>query len=115
MPAWMVTTYPGELLLGSPPISLVLPADPKSQAEDWREVDEEGGHLYDSIKILYKEDYHPKPVHTHEMADVLALVSSLSSSCLDPKFHLCPSYFILAHSKVASSLLLSESKGPPTK
>ena len=52
--------------VGGPPVSLTLPADPKSQVEDWGEVDKEGGHLYEYIKIIYEEDYHPEPVHTHE-------------------------------------------------
>ena len=113
MPAWMFTTYPGELEVEGPPVSIILPADPKSQAEVWGEVDEEGGHLYKCNKILYEEDYHPKPVHTHGMADALALVSSLSPSCLNPKFHLCPSHLMLDYSKTASCLLLSECKGSP--
>ena len=48
------------------------------------------------------------------MTDALALVSSLSPSHLNPKFHLCPSHVIMAYSKVASCLLLSECKGSPS-
>ena len=96
-----------------PPISLILPADPKSQAEDWGELDEEGGHLHECIKILYKEDYHPEQVHTYGAADTLALVSSLSPSCLNHKFHLCPSQLVLAYPKAAFHLLHSECKGSP--
>ena len=102
MPVRMLTMHPGELEVRGPVVTLILPADPKSQAEDWGEVDEEGGHLYECIKIIYEEDYHPKPVHTHGMVDALALVSSLSSFYLNPKFHLCPSQSILVYPKAAS-------------
>ena len=108
MPAWMFTTYLGELEVGHPLVSLFLPADPKYQAEDQGEVDKEWGHLYKFMKILYEENYNPKPVHTHGMVDALALVSSLSSSCLNPKFHLYPSQLYLAYPKAAFCLLLSE-------
>ena len=111
MPAWMFTTYPGDLEVGGHPVSLILPADPKSKTEDQGELDEEGGHLYEHIKILCEEDYRPKPVHTHGMAEALALVSSLSPSCLNPKFYLSPTHLILAYSKVASPLLLSKCEG----
>ena len=71
MPVWVFMTYLGELEVGGPLVSLIVPADPKSQAEDWGEVDEEEGHLFLHIKILYEEDYHPKPVHTHGMQMLL--------------------------------------------
>ena len=76
-------------------------------------MDEERGHLYECINILYEEDYHPEPVHTHRMVDALALVSSLSPSGLSPKFHLCSSQVILAYPKADSHLLFSEHEGSP--
>ena len=78
MPAWMFTAYLGELEVGGPPVSLIFQADPKAQAEDWGEVDKEGGYLHECIKILYEEDYHPEPVHAHVMANALYLVSTLT-------------------------------------
>ena len=52
----MSTTYPGELEVDGPPVSLAPPVGPKSQVEDLGEVDKEGGHLYECIKMFYKED-----------------------------------------------------------
>ena len=114
MPVWMFITYPGELQVGGPLVSLNLPANPTSQSEDQGEVDEEGGHLYKHIKILYEEDYHPEPVHTHGTVQTLALVSCLSPFFLNPKFHLCPSQLLLAYPKAASHLLFPECKGSPS-
>ena len=69
-----------------PPVSLAPPVGSKSWREDWGEVDKEGGHLYDCIKALYEEDFHPEPVLTQGTEDAIALVSILSSSCLKHEF-----------------------------
>ena len=76
-PAWEFVMYLVELEAGRPSVS---PASRGLQTleERSREVDEEGGHLYDHIKMLYKEDFHPEPVLTQGMEDSIALVSNLS-------------------------------------
>ena len=79
MPTWELTPYPGELLAGRPPVSLALLVGSKPQMGDWGEVDEEGGHLYDPIKMLYKDDFCPEPVLTQGMEDAIVLVSIISS------------------------------------
>ena len=78
------------------------------------EVDKEGGHLYECIEMLYKEDYHQELVQIHWMEDAISLVSSLLPSCLEHEFYPCPSPLVLAFTKVVSCLLLSEHKGPPS-
>ena len=82
MPAWMFTTYLGELEVGGPRVSLTPPAGSKSQPEDQGEVDEEGRHLCEHIKKLYKENYLSELLHTHGMEDAISLVSSFSPSYL---------------------------------
>ena len=42
------------------------------------EVDEEGGHLYGCIKMLYAEDYCLEPVQTQGTEDAISLVSRTS-------------------------------------
>ena len=58
--------------------------------EDQREVDEEGGHLYDCIKMLYEEDFCPEPVLTQGTEDAIAFVSNLTPSCLKHELLLSP-------------------------
>ena len=50
----------------------------------------EGGHLFECVKMLYEEDYHPEPMQTQGTEDAISLVSSLSSSCLEHEFHPYP-------------------------
>ena len=89
LPAWEFATYLGELGAGKPPVSLAPPAGSKPLMEDKEEVDKEGGHLYDHIKMLYEKDFCPKPVLTQRTEDAIALVSSLSPSFLKHEFS-CP-------------------------
>ena len=62
-----------ELEAGRPPVSLAPLAGSKPQTEDQGEIDE-GGHLYDFIKMLYEENFCPEQVKTKGMEDAIALV-----------------------------------------
>ena len=66
--------------MDGPPVSLVPQPGSKPHREDQGEVDEEGGHLYSCIKMLYEDDFHVEPVLTQGVEDVIGLVSELSSS-----------------------------------
>ena len=90
LPAWEFATHPGKLKAGGPPVSLVPLAGSKPQLEDQREVDKEGGHLYNCIKILHKGNFCLEPVLIRGMEDVIALVSNLSPSCLKHDFSYPP-------------------------
>ena len=57
LPAWELTAYLGQLEAGRSPKSLALPVGSKPQKEDRGDVDEDGGHLYDWVKMLYEEGY----------------------------------------------------------
>ena len=76
LPAWEFGPYPGELEAGGPLVSLTPLLGSKPWKGDLGEIDEEGGHLYGHIKILYEENFHPDPVQTQGMEDALALVKS---------------------------------------
>ena len=52
-----VPHLPGGAGGGWPSCLSCLSSGPQIQVEDQGEVDEEGGHLYECIKIPYKEDY----------------------------------------------------------
>ena len=56
--------------------------DSNPQKEDKGNIEEDGGHLHDRIKMLYKEDYEPEPVLTHRTEDAISVVSDLSPPCL---------------------------------
>ena len=64
------------------PKSLAPLLGSKPQKEDKGDIDEDGGHLYDRINMLYKEDYEPEPVLTQRMDDGISIISNLSPSCL---------------------------------
>ena len=83
MPVWMITTYPRELEVGSPLVFLCPSSRPQVLSRRLGEVDEEGGHLYKDIKMLYEEDYCQELVQTWGTEDAISLVGSLSSSCLE--------------------------------
>ena len=70
---WKFTLYLGDLEVGGPPVSLTNLADSKPQREDWGEIDEEGGHLYDHMKMLYEEDFCLEPVCTQRTEGAIAL------------------------------------------
>ena len=59
-------------------VSLAPLVGSKLQMEDQGEVGEEGGHLYDHIKMVYEEDFCPESVLTQGMEDAIVLVSNLS-------------------------------------
>ena len=62
LPALEFVTYPRELEAGRPTVYLAPSVDSKPQIEDQGQVDEEGGHLYNHIKMLYEEDLCLEPV-----------------------------------------------------
>ena len=58
----------------------------KSCKDDRGHIDVDGGHLYDMIKMLYKEDYEPEPVLTQGMEDAISVLSNLPPPCLKNDF-----------------------------
>ena len=58
----------------------------KPQREDKMGVDEDGGDLYNRVKMLYEEGYEALPVLTQGTEDALLIVSNLSPPCLQHKF-----------------------------
>ena len=78
LPVCELTIYLRELEAGGPPVSLAPPLGSKPWKEDWGEVHEDGGHLYDWVKMLYEEGYEPGPVFTQRMEDAILIVSTLS-------------------------------------
>ena len=66
----MFTTYLEELEVGSPPVSHPS-SGPQIPSRRLGEVDEEGGHLYKHLKMMYKEGYHPEPVQTQGTQDAI--------------------------------------------
>ena len=86
LPAWELAPYPVELEAGGSPESLAPPEDSKPQKEDRRDIDEDGGHLYDRIKMLYEEGYEPEPVLTQRREDAISIISNLSPPCLKHEF-----------------------------
>ena len=79
---------------------------PQIPSRRFGEVDEEEGHLYECIKMLY-EDYCPEPVQTHVTKDAISLGGNLSPSCLEHEFYPCPCMLFPAFTK---DLLLQNEK-----
>ena len=94
LPAWELATYPGELEAGGPPESLAPPVGSEPQKEDQGDVDEDGGHLYNRVKMLYNEAYEPKPLLTQGMEDAILIISNLSPPCPQHAFS-CPNSPVL--------------------
>ena len=69
------------------PVSLAPPAGSKPQEEDWGDIDEDEGHLYDQVKMLHEEDYEPSPVFTQRMEDAILIVSYLSPFYVQHEFY----------------------------
>ena len=111
LPAWEFAMYLGELQDGRPPVSLAPLVASKPQMEDQGKVDEEGGYVYDCIKMLYEENFCPQPMLTQGMEDAIVLVSSLSPSCLKQYF-LAPQQSCLL-TNVTFLPLISEHEGSP--
>ena len=78
------------------------------------EMGEEGGHLYECIKMFYKDNYHLQPVWIHGTEDAISLVRSISLSCLKHEFYSCPFPLFPALTKVVYHLLFSDHEGPPS-
>ena len=53
LPAWELATYPGMFEAGEHPKSLAPPVGFKPWKEDGGDIEENGGHLYDRIKMLF--------------------------------------------------------------
>ena len=79
LPAWELAIYLGELEAGGPPVFLAPPVGSKPQKEDWGDVDEDRGHLYNQVKMQYEEGYELSPVFTQGMEDAISIVSNLST------------------------------------
>ena len=45
-----------------------------------------GSHLYDQVKMMYKEGYEPSPVFTQGTEDAIAIVSNLSPFIIQHEF-----------------------------
>ena len=58
----------------------------KPKKEDRRDIDEDQGHLYDRIKMLYEEGYELEPVLTQGMEDAISIISNLFPPCLKHEF-----------------------------
>ena len=97
LPAWQLATSLGELEAGGPPKSLAPSVGSKSQKEDRGDIDEDGGHLYDRIKMMYEEGYDPEPVLTQGTEDAISLVSNLSPPCLKHEFSYPPTVLSIAN------------------
>ena len=67
-------------------LSLALPVGSEPQKEDQGDVDEDGDHLYDQVKMLVEEGYEPSPVFTQEIGDVMSIVSNLSPFYMQHEF-----------------------------
>ena len=78
LPALELATYPGELEAGRLPESLAPLVGSKPQKEDQGDIDEDGGHLYDRMKMPYEEGYELEPVLTEGMEDAISIRSNLS-------------------------------------
>ena len=89
LPDWELATYLGELEAGAQQ-SLAPPMGSKPKKEDHGDVDEDGGHLYDRVKMLYEEVYEQKPLLTQGMEDAISIISNLSPPCLQYEFLLSP-------------------------
>ena len=81
-----LATYPGEMEAGGPPESLAPPVGSKSWKEDVGDIDEDGGHLYDRIKMLCEEGHEPEPVLTHGREGVILIISNLSLPAWSMRF-----------------------------
>ena len=57
---------------------LAPPVGSKPWKEDWGDVDEDGGHLYDQVKMLYEEGYESSLVFTQGIEDTIPVMSNLS-------------------------------------
>ena len=71
---------------GGPPKSLAPMVGSKHWKEDQGDIDENGGHLYNRIKMFYREGHKPDPVLTHGMEDAISIVSNISPPCLKHEF-----------------------------
>ena len=81
-----LATYPGELKAGWTPKFHAPTVGCKPQKEDRWDRDENGSHLYDRIKMLYKEGYELEPVLTQGTEDVISIISNLSPPYLKHEF-----------------------------
>ena len=79
LPAWEFALYPGKLEAGGPHGSLAPTAGSKPWREDQGEIDNEGGHLYDHMQMLYEEAFCLEPVQTQGMEDAIGLVQFILS------------------------------------
>ena len=76
----------------------------------WGEVDKEGGHLYNCIKMLYEEAFHPEPVLTQGTEDALNLEVTSPLPTLGMNF-LTPTVLFLINMTFLP--LISEDEGSP--
>ena len=95
MQVWELTTYLGEFEAGGLTESLALPVGSKPQKEDWGDIDEDGGHLYNWVKMLFEDGYETRAVLTRGMEDAILIISKLSPPYIQHEFLLSPkSYFV---------------------
>ena len=78
LPVWELATYLGELEAGGPSMSLAHPVDSKPWREEWGNIDEDEGNLYNWMNMLYEEGYKPRPVLTQGTEAAILIVSDLS-------------------------------------
>ena len=79
------------------PEFLALPVGSKPWKEDQGDIDDNGGHLYNWVKMLYEEGNEPRAVLTQRTEDTILIVSSLSPPYVQHKFLLPPkqSWFVI--------------------
>ena len=86
-------------------------------SKPWREelgdVDEDGGHLYDRVKMLYKEGYKPKSVLPQGMEDAISIISNLSSPCLKHEFSYSQQFCFVTNVATVPDSSFSEHERPP--
>ena len=114
LPAWELTTYPGELEAGRPPKSQALLVGSKPQKEDRGDVEKDGGHLYDRLKMLYKEIYEPKPVLIQGMEDTISIISNLFPPYLQHEFSYAQQSCPVTNVISIMDSYFSEHEGPPS-
>ena len=86
LPAWELAIYPGEMEADGPSVSLAPPVGSKPQKEDQGDIDEDGGHLYNGVKMLYQEGSESSPVFTQGTGDAIVIVSNLSPFYVQHEF-----------------------------
>ena len=96
------------------PKSLATLVSFKPWKEDHSDIDDDGGLLYDRVKMLYVEGYEPKPVLTEGTEYALSIVSNLSPTCLQHEFLLPPQQLCpIANMTSLPDSSFSEHEGPP--